>query len=183
MKELLLTEAREEDLGFLLGMWNDPGVMRYAGYPEGRCWSEADIQAWWDAYLAERRRSGEDETQLILRTGDGTAIGESHYGQVSEGFEVGDWRKPEGVRCFMTDIKLAPQYWGRGIGTQGMRMIVELIFAKTSCELLVVPPHKDNPPAFRVYEKAGFLLTGIEAWQGHEMMELSRERFKELYSG
>lgn len=183
MENLALTEAHEEDIAFLLDMWNDPRVMRYAGYPQGRGWSEADIQAWWQEYLAERKKSGCDDTQLILRLEDGTAIGESHYGPVPDGFEVGDWRKPEGVRCFMTDIKLAPRYWGQGIGTKGMRMIVELIFAKTSCELLVVPPHRDNPPAFRVYEKAGFLLTGIEAWQGHEMMELTRERFKELYSG
>jgi len=126
-------------------------------------------------------RSGNEKPQLILRLEDGTAIGESHYGPVPDGFEVGEWRKPEGVKCLMTDIKLLSRYWGRGIGTQGMRMIVELIFAKTSCELLVVPPHRDNPPAFRVYEKAGFLLTGIEAWQGYEMMELARERFNKLY--
>ena len=64
-----------------------------------------------------------------------------------------------------------------------MQMIVEFIFANTRCKLLVVPPHRDNPPAFRVYEKVGFLLTGIEAWEGHEMMELTRDRFKEPYSG
>ncbi|MCK4333785.1 GNAT family N-acetyltransferase [candidate division WOR-3 bacterium] len=181
MENLALTEANEEDIDFLLEMWNDPRMMRYAGYPEGRCWSDADIRRWWQGYLAERRRSGNEEPQLILHLEDGTAIGESHYGPVPDGFEVGEWRKPEGVKCLMTDIKLLSRYWGRGIGTQGMRMIVELIFAKTSCELLVVPPHRDNPPAFRVYEKAGFLLTGIEAWQGYEMMELARERFNKLY--
>jgi len=60
-------------------------------------------------------------------------------------------------------------------------MIVELIFAKASCELLVVPPHRDNPPAFRLYEKAGFLLTGLKVWESHEMMGLARERFNKLY--
>jgi RimJ/RimL family protein N-acetyltransferase len=174
MESLVITDAQEKDIDFLLGMWNDSSVMRYAGYPDGRGWSDADIRRWWQGYLVERRRSGEDETQLILRTGDGTAIGESHYGPVPKGFEVGDWRRPDRVSCFMTDIKLKPEYWGKGLGTKGMRMIVEQIFTKTSCELLVVPPHKDNPAASRVYEKAGFVHTGIGAWPGHTIMELSR---------
>jgi len=46
MENLALTEANEEDIDFLLEMWNDPRMMRYAGYPEGRCWSDADIRRW-----------------------------------------------------------------------------------------------------------------------------------------
>jgi len=104
MENLALTEAHEGDIDFLLEMWNDPRMMRYAGYPEGRCW--------WQEYLAEHKRYAGDDTQFILRLEDGTAIGESHYGPVPDGFEVGDWRKPEGVRCLMTDIKLLSRYWG-----------------------------------------------------------------------
>ncbi|MBD3286172.1 GNAT family N-acetyltransferase [candidate division WOR-3 bacterium] len=181
MEKLLLTEAREDDLDFLLGLWNDPRVMRYAGYPDGRCWSRADIRKWWSRYQAEHTRWAGDDVQFIISFSDGTHIGESHYGPVPKGFEVGDWRNPEGVYCFMADIKLLPEHWGKGFGTAGMRMVAVHIFTKTSCKLLVVPPHKDNPAASRVYEKAGFIHTGIEAWPGHEIMELSRERFEDIY--
>lgn len=181
MKRVLLTEVREQDLDFLLGMWNDPRVMRYAGYPEGRGWTRADIRKWWSRYQAEHTRSAGDDTQLVISFSDNTPIGESHYGPVPRGFEVGDWQKSEGLYCFMTDVKFLPEHWGKGIGTAGMGMIVVHIFTKTSCELLVVPPHKDNPAASRVYEKAGFVHTGIEAWPGHEIMELSRGRFEKIY--
>lgn len=174
MESLVITDAQEKDIDFLLGMWNDPRVMRYAGYPEGKGWSQADILRWWKSYLVEHERTGGDDTQLVISLSDGTRIGESHYGPVPEGFKVGDWQRPKGVSCFMTDIKLKPLYWGKGLGTKGMRMIVARIFTKTSCELLVVPPHKDNPAAFRVYEKAGFVNTGVGAWPGHTIMELSR---------
>jgi len=179
--KLHVTEATEDDLPFLLQIWNDPTVMRYAGSPEGRGWSESDIESWWRLYQREHSALGYDDTQLVLRLGDGTRVGESHFGPVPDGFCVGDWRKPDRTRCLMGDIKLLPSYWGRGLGTEGMRLVVQFVFTKTDCELFVVPPHERNPAAYRVYEKAGFSRTGVQAWPGHEIMELGRVRFDEVY--
>jgi RimJ/RimL family protein N-acetyltransferase len=51
------------------------------------------------------------------------------------------------------------------------------LFGNTNCSSLVVPPHRKNPAAQRVYEKAGFeLYKGMRSWHNHKIMELSRER-------
>jgi len=42
----------------------------------------------------------------------------------------------------MADIKLLPRYWNQGLGTEGMKRIVEYVFAKTNCQLFVVPPNR-----------------------------------------
>lgn len=81
---------------------------------------------------------------------------------------------------------MLPQYWGRGLGTEGMRLVVRYAFDNTDCDLFVVPPHADNPAAQRVYEKAGFVrITGKKGnnlmWAGHKLMKLTREEFKALY--
>jgi RimJ/RimL family protein N-acetyltransferase len=82
----------------------------------------------------------------------------------------------------MGDIKLEPMHWGQGLGTQGMRRAVEWLFRHTPCAMFVVPPHRHNPAAERVYEKAGFVrFTGMRSWRNHRIMELTRERFEELY--
>ena len=75
-----------------------------------------------------------------------------------------------------------PEYWSKGLGSEGMRLIVRFFFTNSDCELLVVPPHRLNPAASRVYEKAGFVLfTGMRSWRNHKIMELSRGRYQELY--
>lgn len=54
------------------------------------------------------------------------------------------------------------------------------VFNETSCALFVVPPNRRNHPAIRVYEKAGFVPTE-KTWMGHMIMEMTRERYQELY--
>lgn len=94
-------------------------------------------------------------------------IGESFFTPLPEGYTFGKWKKPE---C-----------WGQGLGTEGMQQVVEWLFDNTVCSLLVVPPHRKNPAAQRVYEKAGFeLYTGMRSWRNHKVMELSREKYENI---
>ncbi len=74
-----------------------------------------------------------------------------------------------------------PQYWGRGLGTEAMRQVVEWVFENTTAQHFVVPPHRRNPAAGRVYEKAGFRwFPGTLSRKGHRIMSLSREQFFEM---
>lgn len=108
-------------------------------------------------------------------------IGESFFMLLPEGYRFGIWEKPEDEVCLMGDIKLKPEYWGQGLGTEGMKMVVEWLFRHTDCCLLVVPPHRKNPAAQRVYEKAGFeLYREMRSWRNRKVMELSRERYKRI---
>jgi RimJ/RimL family protein N-acetyltransferase len=182
---LVVRELREEDIPFLVELWHIPDVMRYADeFPRLRGWRKSTAPgAAWQAYQARRAELGASYTQLILRLDDGAAIGESFFAPLPEGYTFGRWAKPDSVHALMGDIKLLPAHWGQGLGTEGMRLVVQWAFAHTPCDLLVVPPHRRNPAAERVYEKAGFVLfTGMRSWHNHKIMELTRPRFERLYT-
>jgi RimJ/RimL family protein N-acetyltransferase len=180
---VMLAEMQEDDLPFLLELWRNPEVMRYADeFPWLRGWSKSDEASHaWSRHQEEQARLGDEYTQLILWCKD-TRIGEAFTSPLTEGFTFGRWYKPQGVCTVMGDIKLAPNHWGQGLGTEGMRRVVEWIFSRTECALFVVPPHRQNPAAEKVYEKAGFVrFKGMRSWRNHRIMELTRERFTDLY--
>ena len=180
---LTVSELTAGDLPFLFELWHKPEVMRYADeFPWLRGWSKKDDpDEVWRLYEERRSEMGSEYTQLILWL-RGSRIGESFVCPLREGYSFGRWEKPDGVRSVMGDIKLASEHWGHGLGTEGMRQVVEWVFGHTSCALFVVPPHRHNPAAERVYEKAGFVrFTAMRSWRNHRIMELTRERFEELY--
>ena len=176
---------RREELPFLRALWASAEVMRYADeLPTLRGWtkSSADSEAW-RAYVARRAELGPLYSQLVLRTPAGAPFGESFVAPLPDGFGLGRWRKRDGVIAVMGDVKLAPDSWGRGLGTEAMRKVVRWVFLRTPCELFVVPPHRRNPAAERVYEKAGFVLfEPMARSRGHRVMVLPRSRFERLAS-
>jgi RimJ/RimL family protein N-acetyltransferase len=181
---ILVAEMVKGDLPFLLDLWHTREVMRYANeFPRLRGWSKSDdIEHAWKCYREKREKLGREYTQLILRLEDETPVGESFFSRLDEGATFGKWQKPEDIVSVMGDIKLLPQYWGQGMGTDGMRKVVRYVFSRTACELFVVPPHRKNPGATRVYEKAGFVLyTGMRFWRNHKIMEMSKAVYQERY--
>lgn len=181
---VLVSELVNEDLPFLFELWHIPEVMRYADeLPWLRGWTKTDDPGTaWQRYQEQRAELGPEYTQLILRLRDGTPIGESFLAPLREGYTFGRWPKPDRVLAVMGDIKLLPEYWGQGLGTEGMQHVVEWVFRHTETELFVVPPHRHNPAAERVYEKAGFVrFTGMRSWHNHRIMELARHRFDDVY--
>ena len=184
-QKVVVAELREEDMPFLLELWHTSEVMRYADeFPRLRGWSKSDdLRTAWAKHQAKRAELGREYTQLILSLADGMLIGESFFTLLPEGYVFGRWKKPENIVCLMGDIKLKPEFWGRGLGTAGMQQVVKWLFGNTICSLLVVPPHRKNPAAQRVYEKAGFkLYRGMRSWRNHKVMELSRERYESMNS-
>ena len=183
-QRVFITEMREKDLPFLFSLWHTIEVMRYADeFPRLRGWSKSDdFRTAWEQYQQKRAALGREYTQLVLCLADGTAAGESFFVRLPEDYTFGKWRKPEGKICLMGDIKLKLEYWNQGLGTEGMRQVVSWLFGNTGCSILVVPPHRKNPAAERVYEKAGFeLYRGMRSWRNHKVMELSRERYENIH--
>lgn len=177
-----ITTMKKEDLPFLIRLWNVSEVMQYADeFPKMRGWTKSDeIATAWNIYQDKHAESGNDYTQLILWLGD-NPVGESFFAPLPKAYTFGKWSKPD-RKTLMGDIKLLPEYWGKGLGTEGMKLVVRFVFNNTNCEVFVVPPHRKNPAAKGVYEKAGFVLfTGMRSWRNHRIMELSRERYLKLY--
>lgn len=186
VSSILVTDMVKRDLPFLFDLWHTPEVMRYADeFPRLRGWSKSDaIDFAWKRYQEKRSEFGTEYTQLILKLKDKTPIGESFFTLLDEGETFGKWQKPANIVSVMGDIKLLPQYWGQGMGTCGMRKVVRFVFTNTNCELFVVPPHRKNPAASRVYEKTGFVLfTGMRSWRNHKIMEMSKAMYRERYGG
>ena len=184
---ICVSEMKKDDLPFLHELWHTGEVMKYADeFPYFRGWSRTDDrESAWKKYQEMRRIVGALYQQLIIRLKDGTRIGESFFAPPSGRKFIGRWKIPENLICIVGDIKVLPQYWGRGLGTEGMRQVVKYAFSITDCDLFVVPPHKDNPAAQRVYEKAGFVqIVGKKGknmmWAGHNLMKLTRKEFKTL---
>jgi RimJ/RimL family protein N-acetyltransferase len=180
-QRVTISELSEEDLPFLLALWHSPEVMRYADeLPRLRGWSKSDaLSVSWARTQEKRTALGTGYTQLILRLASGERLGESFFAPLPDGYTFGRWEKPGGMVCLMGDIKLKPAYWGQGLGTEGMQRVVAWLFGHTDCALLMVPPHRKNPAAERVYEKAGFVLyTGMRSWHNHKVMELTRESYE-----
>ncbi|UCG01198.1 MAG: GNAT family N-acetyltransferase [Candidatus Heimdallarchaeota archaeon] len=181
---LTISEMREADHQFLLDIWHIPQVMQYADeFPRLRGWSKSDdFHVAWSVYQRKRVKLGKNYTQLILWFDENTPIGESFFAPLNEGYKFGKWEKPDNVISLMGDIKLLPQYWGRGLGSKGIKLVIRFVFTKTSCELFVVPPHRLNPAASRVYDKVGFIpFTGMRSWRNHKIMEMTRKRYNEIY--
>ena len=184
-KRVTIAELREEDLTFLLELWHTPEVMQYADeLPWLRDWSKSDSPTVaWAKHQQKKVELASEYVQFVLHLDDGTPIGESFFVALPEGDTFGKWAKPAGKLCMMGDIKLMPEHWGRGLGTAAMQQVVSWLFANTQCDILVVPPHRKNPAAQRVYEKAGFeLFTGMRSWRNHKIMELSRQGYEAFYA-
>jgi RimJ/RimL family protein N-acetyltransferase len=174
---------RRDEVPFLLRLWSMRDVMRYADeLPSLRGWTKAwETSDAWREYRRRRAQIGPLYSQLVVRTPGGRPIGESFFAPLPDGYELGPWRKPRAKRTVMGDIKLLPSHWNRGLGSEAMSKVVRWLFARTTCDLIIVPPHRSNPAAYRVYEKSGFLLyRPMEFDRGHRVMELTRGRFERL---
>ncbi|MFX0013914.1 MAG: GNAT family N-acetyltransferase [Promethearchaeota archaeon] len=183
--KLTISEMKKDHLPFLIRLWRIPKVMKYADeFPRMRGWTKSDdLKIAWTKYKEKRSEFRNDYIQLILHLNDDLPIGESFIFPLPEAYTFGKWRKPDSVKTLMGDIKLLPQYWGQGLGTHGMKLVVHFAFAKTSCGLFVVPPHRHNPAAIRVYEKAGFThFTEMRSWRNHKIMEMTKEQFEKIYT-
>ncbi len=81
----------------------------------------------------------------------------------------------------MTDVKLAKAFWNKGYATEAIKAIVQYVFTKTSVDIFLVPPHRDNVPAIKVYEKAGFKKTKGIWYRYHMIYEMTKKDFMVVY--
>ena len=49
-----------------------------------------------------------------------------------------------------------PAYWGRGLGSRAIRILVAYLFPELAASCMTVDPQVDNHRAIRCYEKVGF---------------------------
>lgn len=180
-RRVFLHPVNHRHLRFLLRLWNDPEVMRYAG--SAKDWDEVQMRRWYDGYRERVAKRGNTERHFIHRLRNGTLVGESGLGALPRGWSCRNYEAPRGRLALMTDVKLAPAFWNRGYGTEAMKAVVEYVFRETRADLLVVPPDRRNVPAIRVYEKAGFSKTAGVWYGSHLIYVMTREDFERRARG
>lgn len=180
-RRLSICPADHRHLEFLRSLWNDPEVMRYAGF--ARNWGQEEMEAWYRRYLARLAKLGTTEIQFICRLSEGKLIGESGLGRLRRGWRCTNFSLPAGRLAVMTDVKLLKPFRNVEYGTETMKAITRYVFSDTASDVLLVPPHRDNPPAIRMYEKAGFRRTAGIYYRHHVIYEMTRKQFDEIHSG
>jgi ribosomal-protein-alanine N-acetyltransferase len=178
-RNLVIHPISHRHLKFLLNMWNDPEIMRYAG--SERNWSLKDIKRWYVKYKERFGKYGNTETHFIIKLKDGKLIGESGLGRMKKGWSCPHYKSPKNKLAVMADIKLLKPFWNKGFGTQAMKAIVRYVFKMTDTDIFLVPPHRENLPAIKVYEKARFKRTKGIYYRHHLVYQMRKRDFLKIY--
>ena len=121
-------EPSDSDVEFFYRLWTNPEVMVNVGFPHGLKITREAIRTGF-----EGQDVTEYNTRLVveLKT-TGEPIGECKLGL------------PDDDGISETDVKLLPDFWGQGYGTEIKRALVDYLFLHTDCKAVKASPNKKN---------------------------------------
>jgi RimJ/RimL family protein N-acetyltransferase len=140
-----LRPVAEDDLPWLAGLTDGPaatGVHQWHGWrdpqPRRRRWAESGLL-------------GEDGGMLVVMH-DADRVGHVSWRKVITGPAAFGWG---------LGIGLAPEFRGRGYGSEAQRLLVHYLFAHTQVNRIEATTEITNVAEQRALEKAGFTREGI----------------------
>ena len=131
--------TKDEDVDLYFQLWNDPRVMENVGFPKGLMKRREDIIA----QLALTYPSEFDRTLIVIEKDGNKPVGECKLGSANE----------ESIAH--TDVKLLPEYWGKGFGVEIKQGLVDYLFTHTSCSAIQASPNRSNIASQKMQEKIG----------------------------
>ncbi len=154
---LLIRRARpdESDVEFLYRLWTNPEVMKFVGFPYGLRITRDEIRG-----QIEKGNSSPYNVYLVaerIETGD--IIGECRLG------------RPDDDGISVTDVKLIPEFWGRGYGSEIKRGLVEYLFTHTDCRAVKATPNIHNIASQKMQEAVGGKRIGEDVFEFPEEQE------------
>lgn len=153
-------EHRDDDYALLARWLSDARVLNYY---EGRD-NPFTLEQVREKY-APRVLAGENVTPCIIEF-ECQPLGYLQFYPA----DVEEYHFEECGKAYALDLFIGePAYWGRGIGTQIVRLLLVYLFEQVGADWVLIDPHVDNPRAVRSYEKAGFRK--IKILPAHEMHE------------
>lgn len=127
--------------------FRDSELLRLAESDPAQMWSEKNRKEWAEEQM---KKDGNSNFRFSIRTlSDDTLIGEVsiHPQWISADAWVG--------------IGLGERdYWGRGYGTDAMRLILQYGFIELNLHRISLASHSYNERALKSYEKVGFKVEG-----------------------
>jgi RimJ/RimL family protein N-acetyltransferase len=142
---LLVRHAKldEADTAFFLRLWNDPQVMRNVGFLYGLRLDAAQVRQSLERSLQAGDERRLDARLVAVRQDTGELIGECKLGA------------PDEAGLSETDVKLLPEFWGQGYGTEIKRGLLAYLFTHTACQVVQATPNVDNLASIRMQEAVG----------------------------
>jgi len=113
--------------------------MRNVGFPDGLRISRKEISG----LIGKKNKRILNALLIVFRKDDNRPIGECKLGQ------------PDENRIAETDIKLLPELWGKGYGTEIKRGLVSYLFENTDCRAIKATPNINNIASQRMQERVG----------------------------
>ena len=162
-----LSDESPEVLAKAFAKWNqDTEQHRLADSDPAQLWSEKKIKE----QIEKRAENNSQSFRFSIRTlADDTLIG-------GVGLWIGSWSHSEtwlGISIGERD------YWGKGYGTDAMRLIVQYGFVELNLRRISLGLHAYNERALKSYQKVGFQLEGRMRGEGLR----DGVRFDGLYMG
>jgi aminoglycoside 6'-N-acetyltransferase len=109
-----------------------------------------EVAAWWGAQDADFPWDEQEATRFAILAG-GDVVGMIQYGEEGE---------PD-FRHAWIDIFVDPAHHGRGLGTDAIRVVFDLLVRERGHHRVTIDPALENRAAVRSYEKAGFEPVGV----------------------
>ena len=155
-ENVTLRTVEEADVEFLRDTINDPDVRR--GLTTAKPFNGRQEREYF-----EERISSDETVNLLICEGDEPAgtIGLSDIDQISGSCEIGLW--------------LAPEYHGRGYGTEASRLLTAYAFDELRMHRVQARVLSHNTASHRIWEKLGFADEGVhrdEAYRGGEHVDV-----------
>ncbi|MGB3976420.1 MAG: GNAT family N-acetyltransferase [bacterium] len=144
---LLIRPANSADIDHIVMLWNDPGVMKYVGYPEGLKITHDAVQK----KLADPAQTLLD--RILMVECDGECIGQAVM------------HSPDSRGKSTTEIKLLPKWQAKGFGTKIKRLLLNYLFENTSCLYIEATPSLENGAGIRIQESVGAIRVGRGRFQ------------------
>ena len=144
---MTLRPLTEEDWDLVVGWWNDPDIASYSDSNESE-YSLGQVQ--------KIMRGISSHAYCFVIEFEGRPVGECWLQAMN--LERILRRNPE-LDCRRIDLEIEKAYWGRGIGTAAIRLLVEFGFETDGADaIFAMDVADDNPRSRRAFEKAGFEL-------------------------
>jgi len=144
-----LSSEDPETLAKLFSQWsNDSEYSRLLDWDPARCHSVKNVQKWFE-------KDGENPARVFfaIRTlKDDRIIGEIGLNGIR-------WNHGD---CFVGIGLGERKYWGKGYGTDAMKVILRYAFTEMNLQRVTLDVFEYNPRGVRSYEKAGFVHEGRE---------------------
>ncbi len=125
-------------------LWTDPRVMAAVGFPRGIPAKFSEIRSG----LLAQPDSDFDRLLVVVLSENGSAIGECFM------------HSPGVDGIASTDVKLLPEFWGRGFGREIKRGMLTHLFSNTDCVAVEATPSVNNIASIRMQESVGGVREG-----------------------